>query len=168
MRHPISPEKAYGLTGLLLGALPPAAIFARLFGYGLGGGSLAINPAEGVIFFLCAIMNVVCCLMGYGMGSVVGRYAPKLERNSWIRMLLLLPLLGAAWGAVTGLTGGFIFFGIGALFGAAFGIPVGLFGFLMFAVVHRTLERGGMIDKRHFVPLACGLAMIITVLISRL
>lgn len=89
MRHPISAHKAYGLAGLLLGVLPPAAIFARLFGYGLGGGSLNM----------------------------------------------------------------------------AFGIPIGSLAFLIFAVLHRTLERGGMIEARHFVPLACGITAIITVLI---
>lgn len=167
MRRPISTERAYALVGLMLGALPPAAIFAKLFGFGLFDGLLHLHPADGAIFFLCAIMNVTCSLMGYGMGSVLSRHAIRLERNSWIRMLTLMPLLGAAWGVLTGMTGGFFFFGIGTFFGAAFGIPIGALAFLIFAILHRTLQRGGMIEARHLVPLVCSISAIIAVLIWR-
>src|SRR4051812_24197575 len=53
MRRPVSAEKAYALFGLLLGSLPPATIFARLLGYGIGGGVLDIAEAKDAIFFLC-------------------------------------------------------------------------------------------------------------------
>jgi hypothetical protein len=33
MHHPVPTERAYELFGMLLGALPPAAIFLRLFHY---------------------------------------------------------------------------------------------------------------------------------------
>jgi hypothetical protein len=162
MRHTVSTEKAYALFGLLLGAFPPAAVFARLFGYGLGGGLMNMDAAGGVLCFLCAVMNVICCLMGYVMGSAFSRSALELEYKSWIRMFLLMPLLGAGWGAVSGAAGGFFFFGIGAFFGAAVGIPVGFLGFLMLSILHRMLERGGMIETRHFLPIACGITAIVT------
>lgn len=165
MRKPVSAEKAYALFGLLLGALPPAAIFTRLLGYGIGGGSLHITKGSGAIFFLCLLMNVVCALVGYWLGIGLSHAALKLERQSWFRVFLLMPLLGAAWGGLAGLAGGVLFFGIGALFGAACAIPIGATAFLLFAVFHRLLERGGMIETRHFLPLACGITAIITALV---
>lgn len=165
MRQPVAAEKAYALFGMLLGSLPPATIFARLLGYGTGGGLMQMGDANGAIFFLCIVMNVVCCLVGSAMGIGLSRPALKLERQSWIKMFLLMPLVGAAWGSVAGLAGGFFFFGIGALFGAACGIPIGVAAFLLFAIVHRLLERGGMIESRHFLPLACGITAIISALV---
>lgn len=168
MRHPVSSEKAYAFLGLLLGALPPTAIFSRVFGYGIVRGSFSTVAAGPALFFLCLLMNLVCCLGGYAMGSVLSRSALRLERNSWFQMVIVVPLLGAAWGALTGIAGGFFFLGIGAFVGWAFGIPVGFCGFLVFAIIHRTLERGGMIEARHFAPLACGIAAIIASLILSL
>jgi hypothetical protein len=165
MRHSISTQKAYAFLGLLLGALPPAAIFIRLFGYGLGGVLNEIPPAGGALLFLCAVMNVVCCLAGYAMGSALGQRSFEIERSSWSRNFLLMPLLGAGWGAVTGVAGGFFFFGVGAFYGWALAIPVGSLGFLMFAIVHRAFERGGMIETRHFLAIACGVSAIISAVI---
>lgn len=165
MRHKVSTERTYALFGLLLGAFPPAAVFVRLFGYGLVRGSMNMETAGGVLCFLCVVMNVMCCLMGYAIGSAFSRNALELEHKSWIRMFLLMPLLGAGWGAVTGAAGGFFFFGVGAFFGAAVGIPVGFLGFLTFSILHRILERGGMIETRHFLPIACGITAIVTSLI---
>lgn len=165
MRSPVSTERAYALFGLLLGAIPPAAVFVRLFDYGLGGGLMNLHWDGGVLFVLCAFMNIVCCLVGYAMGSAICRSALNLEHKSWIRMFLLIPLLGAGWGAVAGVAGGFFFFGIGGVFGFAIAVPIGFVGFLMFSILHRMLERGGMIETRHFLPIACGITAILTSLI---
>jgi hypothetical protein len=161
MRHPLSARRAYAHFGMLLGALPPAVIFARMFGYGLtppfAGGAL--------IFILCLIMNVVCCLTGRAMGAALGQSLNSVERWSWSKMLLMLPLIGAAWGSIAGGAGGLIFFGFGAIFGFICAVPVGLVAFTLFAPLHRLLARGGMIDARHFWPLACGVTMIVSALI---
>ena len=61
MRHPLSARRAYALFGMLLGGLPPAAIFIRMFGYGL------TPPFAGdaaFFFIMCVAMNIVCCLTG--------------------------------------------------------------------------------------------------------
>ncbi len=163
MSRAVSTQHAYALFGMLLGALPPAAIFARLLGYGADG-SMRMMAADSVMFILCLLMNIVCCLLGYLMGSALGRGVLKLERASWTRMLLMTPLLGAMWGLVVAASG-FFFFLVGALYGIAFTVPVGMIGFLLFAIVHRLLERGGMIETRHFLPLACGITTIISALI---
>ena len=161
MSRPLTAQRAYALFGMLLGALPPAVIFARIFGYGLlpsfGGGIF--------LFIMCLIMNVVCCLAGRSMGSVLGRSLNSIERWSWSRMLLMLPLMGTVWGAVAGGAGGLVFFGIGSLFGIVCAVPVGIVAFTLFTPLHRLLARGGMIDARHFWPLACGINMIVSALI---
>ena len=162
MSHPLTARRAYARFGMLLGLLPPAIIFARMLGYGFtppfaGDGAL--------IFILCLAMNVVCCLMGRLMGSALSRALERMNRWSWSKMLLMLPLIGAAWGGVTGAVGGLIFFGFGAVFGFVSAIPVGMIAFTLFAPFHRLLARGGMIDARHFWPLACGVTMIVSALI---
>ncbi|HEY0006114.1 MAG TPA: hypothetical protein VGB17_15145 [Pyrinomonadaceae bacterium] len=162
MRRPLDLRKAYALLGLLLGIFPPAAIFTRIFGYGLKG-----HSEIGLLIF-CLLMNLICALVGLAMGSALSRTAGNLERLSWNRMLLTLPLLGMAWGAMTGGAGGFIFFGFGAVVGAVFAIPVGVAAFLLFTIFHRLLVRGGMIDARHFWPIASAVTLAIAALILNL
>ncbi len=83
-------------------------------------------------------------------------------------MLPMAAAFGILWALVTGAAGGAIFFGIGAIFGAVCAIPVGIAAFLIFTPIHRLLAHGGMIDARHFWPLALGIVAVITMLILRL
>lgn len=168
MRRPVSTEKAYALFGMLLGALPPAVIFSKLFGYGMTGGSARESGSAVMFFILSLVMNVLCCLAGNYLGAKVSRMVQAIERDSWTKMLLESPLVGAIWGAGTGAIGGFFFFGIGAFFGAACAAAVGALAFVLFTPLHRLLERGGMIETRHFLPLACGITLTIAALISGL
>jgi hypothetical protein len=161
MRHPLPPRKAFGLFGLLLGTFPPAAIFIKLFGYGVPAGHRNILGHTG----LCLVMNAICAMMGYCMGSALAAKIDRLERGSWIKMSLLSPLMGLAWAIPTGAVGGVIVIVIGGIFGAIVATPVGLLAFILFMPLHRLLARGGMIDARHFWPLACGVVMMITALI---
>lgn len=163
MRRPLSFERAYGLFGLLLGTLPPAAIFYRLF-----GDELARQGFPSVLFMLLLAMNVVCGIVGSFLGSRFNGMAAAIdapEGNLWLRMLFIPPLIGMLWGAGTGWAGGLIFFGIGAIFGALFAIPVGILAFALFMLLHRWLAHGGMIEAGHLWPLACGVVMTITALI---
>ena len=158
MRRPLTARRTYALFGLMLGVFPPAAIFTELFGYGFSGGS-------GILFLIFLFMNLICAVVGYWMGVVLSGSIADWERRSWSAMLLLVMVLGMGWGAATGAAGGFIFFGIGAIVGAYFAILVGAVAFPLFAVLHRLVWRGGMIDARHFWPLAAGVTMTITALI---
>ncbi len=74
-------------------------------------------------------------------------------------------LIGWLWAIGTGAAGGLVFFGIGAIFGVSFAIPVGLLAFASFMPLHRLLARGGMIEAGHLWPLACGVTMTVTALI---
>lgn len=159
MRRPIPTQRAYALFGLLLGLLPPVAIFYRL--------SPIFRYADDLLVWVafCVAMNLICAVVGRMMGAQLGKRIDKLERASWIKMWGVSVLLGVAWGFVTGAAGGLIFFGIGALFGAACASVVGALGFLIFTTLHRLLARGGMIDARHFWPLAWGVTLVLVALL---
>lgn len=160
MRRPIDARRAFALLGLLLGLFPPAAIFIKMFGYGATG-----YQTNAILFFICLLMNLTCAAAGYGMGKALSRAVEQAERRRWSVMMMLLPLIGAAWGAVTGFAGGLVFVGIGAIFGAVFAIPIGALSFALFAPLHRALARGGMIDARHFWPLAYGASLLSAALV---
>lgn len=163
MRRPLPVERAYGLFGLLLGTLPPAAIFYRLF-----GDEVVRHNFQWGLFLLLLAMNVVCGLAGRLIGSRLNGMVAAIdaaEDNRWIRMLFIPPLIGMLWGAGTGWAGGLVFFGIGAIFGALFAIPVSILAFALFMPLHRWLAHGGMIEAGHLWPLACGVVMTITALI---
>jgi len=164
MSRAVSTERAYALFGMLLGALPPAAIFARLLGYGADG-SMKMIASDAYLFILCLMMNVVSCLGGYLWGFLFSAALFQRERESWTGMLLVVPVIGALWGIFTGSLSGLFYFGYGGFIGAALAAPIGIAGFLLFAILHPLLERGGMIETRHFLPLACGITSIITALI---
>lgn len=163
MRRPLATREAFDIFGLLLGAIVPAAIFYRMFNYGF----LASGSGFEQFWFplLLWAMNVACCLMGWRMGAVFGGRIDTYERVSWHRMCLRATGAGALWGLTTGSVGGVLFFGFGSLFGALTALPIGMLGFLLFTPLHRLMARGGMIDARHFWPLACGVVLTITALI---
>lgn len=160
MRRPMDVRQAFGLFGLMLGLFPPAAIFIKLFGYGVAG-----HNANAMLFGICLLMNAACAAAGYGMGKALSRAVENAERRRLSVMMLLIPLIGIAWGAVTGFAGGLLFAGIGAFFGAVFAIPIGALSFTLFAPLHRALALDGMIDARHFWPLASGATMFAAALV---
>jgi hypothetical protein len=160
MQRPISTEKAYALFGLLLGTFPPAAIFYRDF-----GGELTHPYFQLDWFFLLLAMNATCSFVGRRMGARVSRWLDDEENTSRTWKFFMSLTAGISWGVLTGAAGGLPFLGIGAIFGALYALPVGMLAFPLFASLHRPLARGGMIDARHFWPLACGVVMFITALI---
>ena len=163
MRRPLATERAYTLFGMLLGALPPAAFFIRIFGYGFTS-----RMEQGLIVFyfvLCLAMNGVCCLMGRIMGAVAWRQLQRLEPTSKHSLFIASIIAGLLWGLCTGAAGGALFFYIGAYFGVACALPVGALAFPVFTFFHSLLKRGGMIDARHFWPLALGITLVICALI---
>ncbi len=164
LRPALTTEQAFARFGLLLGLFPPAAIFFRMF-----WGQMTHPAFQPGWLFLCVFMNIICVVVGWTMASKLFRQVNvevnHFERRSWLTTIFASLLLAFVWGIVTGAAGGFIFFGIGAFFGAASAIPVALVGFPAFAILHRLLARGGMIDARHVWPLAFGISGIIAALI---
>ena len=162
MRQPVNTGDAYALFGLLLGTLPPAAIFYQMFGYGIVSGStygLGRNWDGLTLFALCLAMNAVCALVGRLMGRALGQtvIAPAGRRSLAVSLLASL-LTAFVWGVGTGAAGGALFFLIGAIFGATTALAVALPAFAVFTLFHHTLARGGMIDACHLRPLAWAVA----------
>ena len=162
MRHPLAAKEAYASFGLLLGTLPPAAIFLKVFGRALAGTGYGIQPG---FLFLLFVMNAFCAVAGLYFGSRLSRLASAAEELRWPAMLLGAAGIGFLWGVATGAVGGLPAYGFGAILGAIFAVPVGMLAFLLFMPLHRLLTRGGMIDSRHLWPLACGVVTLIAALI---
>ncbi len=159
MLRPVSADKAYAALGLAIGTFPPAAIFTKIFW------NARIEEETLVILILLFAVNLVCAFAGYGMGRVLGKTVVELERKSWSMMFLLVPFLAMAWGITTGAIGGLVFFGFGAFFGPFFAVPVSLVAFTVFAVLHRLIETGGMIERKHLLPIAFGISLTISAFI---
>jgi len=158
MRRPLTTQQAYARFGLLLGTLVPAAIFLRML--------LALHTDERMSFFIFfSLMNFTCALVGLGMGRLMGKNIDHVERRGWNRMFFHALGKGIAWGVTTRAAGGLIAFGFGAIVGAAIATPIGIVAFVAFTLLHRLMARGGMIDARHFWPLACGVVLTISALI---
>lgn len=156
MRNPLDAEKTFARYGLMLGAFPPAAIFARWMvevTFRDGGGILVMG--------LMSFVILLSAIVGYFSGKVVGRAVSKAENRSWSAMVLITPFIGLLWGMGAGGAGGIIIFGIGAIFGAILGGAVGAVALPVFAMLHRLVKRGDLIEQRHFLPLAFGVTLTI-------
>ena len=161
-QNPMSSEDAWSQFGLWLGIIPPAAIFLKLFSYGF---TLGWRPAAVGFAFLFLAMNFVCALTGRRIANEFSKVVANYQRRSWSLMLFVLPLMGMAWGAVTGFVGGLLFFGIGALGGIAFAIPIGLVAFTLFAIFHRLIEFEGFAEQKHLLPVSIGICLTIAAFI---
>ncbi len=156
MKNPLSSVQTFSYFGLILGTFLPPAIFTR---YLIDFGGL---PEKDIwILGIVAIVNIISAVVGFLSGRQIGKIVREAETYSWWKMLLLLPFIGAFWGIITGGAGGVIVVIIGAFFGAILGGMIGSVALPSFAVFHRLLKKGDMIDRRHFLPLAFGITFII-------
>lgn len=160
MEKPWSVEKTFAHFGLLLGVFPPLAMFFKFF------------SVEGVFraenFWLIgviAIINLISAVVGYFSGKFVGRLVAELEKLSWSKMILTLPFIGMFWGILAGGAGGVIVFGIGAIFGAMLGAAVGAVALPAFTIIHRLLKTGDKFERKHFLPVGFGIALVISAFI---
>lgn len=156
MKNPLSTEQTFAYFGLLLGTLPPAALFTRFLL------DTRFRPEEAWILGVIAVVNLISAVVGYFSGKLIGKIVRETEKASWTKMILLLPFIGILWGILAGGAGGIIIFVIGAIFGAMFGAAVGVFALPAFTIFHRLLKRGDKIDRKHFLPLAFGITFIVS------
>lgn len=162
MRNPLTARQAYGYLGLFLGIFPPAAFFYQINGYGL---ERYLSRGLGLEFFLFLFMNVICAVVGWKMAQCMGNSAVLLERSSWSKMLVTIPLVALLWAATTGFAGGVIMFFFGGFAGAALAMMVAVPSFLAFSIIHRSLERGLLVERAHVLPVAMGIALTISAFI---
>lgn len=155
MSQPLTTAEAFAWFGTFLGLFPPAAIFSRAF-MGSGSSDVRFN-----VLLFCITMTVICCAVGRVMGRYLGGRFGNPRDRAW--RLTLLSAIGHSlfWAIITGAAGGVVVFGIGALVGPVFAVPVALVGFPAFMLLHRLLSRGGMIEERHLWPLAFGVPCVI-------
>ncbi len=110
-------------------------------------------------------MNVICCLVGRWFGAHLGRWAGDPRKYSRTGFFFVVFVMAVSWSVVTGASGGALVFGIGAIFGVFCAAPVAFVGFPAFAILHRLLSRGGMIEARRIWPLAFGIPLTIAAMI---
>lgn len=160
LSNPLSIEKTFSYFGLLLGTFPPAAIFTRVF-----IDTKTFQSEEFWILGVVILVNLISAVAGFFSGRFIGKIVADLERVSWTQMILTLPFIGILWGILAGGAGGVIVLFFGALLGASLGAAVGTVGLTLFTVFHRLLKRGDNIEGKHFLPLAFGIAFIISAFI---
>jgi hypothetical protein len=166
--RPLTTEESYAWFGTFLGLFPPFAIFARILVPALSEGTSRQFPTADAAFFwtmLFLVMNAVCCLVGWKFGAFLGRKLNDPRRWSWPVFVFSTLMLAVAWGVVTGAAGGAVGFIVGAVVGVVCAVPVALAAFPVFAVLHRLLSHGGMIEERDLWPLAFGVPLTAAALI---
>jgi hypothetical protein len=171
MLRPVSTEEAYRWFGTFLGLFPPFALFTRIIIGAIGDRSRGSLPnADAVIFWglLFLLMNVFCCLVGRKFGGYLGRKAGDPRARGVAGTLLVALLNGLCWGVVTGAAGGAVGFLVGAVVGVFVPVPVARAAFPAFALLHRHLSHGGMIEERQLWPLAFGIPVNVAALILSL
>lgn len=156
MQRPVNTEKAFSYLGLMLGTLPPASFFIRI-----AIDSRALQSEDAWFVIVLLFVNAATAAAGYFSGKFIGRAARRIESYRWPAMLAVAPLLGILWGMIAGGAGGLIIFLIGAFFGAFIGAMVGAIALPIFAVFHRALRRGDVMEYKHFLPLAFGITLTI-------
>lgn len=162
MKSPLATEKALAYFGAMLGLFPPFAIFSRFVFERFR------QPGVSDDFWIVPLLlfvNLVCTVVGYFSGKLIGRMVAELEKYSWTGMLLAMPFIGALWGIITGAAGGVFIFVIGAFFGAFIAAIVGIVALPTFSIFHRLMKKGEFIEEKHFFPIALGISSIITALI---
>lgn len=162
MLNPLSTEEAYRWFGTFLGLFPPCALFSRIVGGAIADSVLRGQPPPHAVFFwalLFLLMNAVCCLVGRNLGGFLGRKFGDPRARALPAMLLVSGLMALFWGVLTGAAGGAVGFIIGAVVGVFVAVPVALAAFPVFALLHRLLSHGGMIEERHVWPLAFGVPL---------
>ncbi len=160
MSNPLSGEKTFSYFGLLLGAFTPAAIFTRIF-----IDTKTFQTDEFWILGVAIIVNLIAAIAGFFSGKFIAGIVRDIERVSWTQMILTLPFIGIFWGMLAGGAGGLIVFLFGAFLGASLGAAVGGIALPLFVVFHRLLKRGDQIEGKHFLPLAFGVAFVISAFI---
>ena len=154
MKRPLTAEQTFAWFGAMLGTFPPATLFGMFLVSSDG-------PEPALVAALLGFVTAVTAVAGYFLGKIVAALITNIRRMSLSSSLLLVPLVGFCWGAVSGAAGGVFLFIIGAFFGGAIGGAVGAVALTAFFLLYRKLTVAGMIELKHFLPLSFGVTFTI-------
>jgi hypothetical protein len=163
MTSRIDSKKAFGYFGLLIGTLPPFALVLRAFS--------EIEPGErlssSVLGFLglLTLAGVLTGLTGYVSRKFVSSAVDRSSRFRLPNRILMLSLIGAVWGAVSGAVGGLALFVIGSIFAGITGAVVGAVALPLLIGLRSLVGHGDFIEMRHFLPIAFGITFTLCALI---
>ncbi len=130
--------------------MPTGAILVRLFVV-----DSSPNPA---VLLLAALAIAVTGAVGFLTGGAVARSLDNILASGFLRSILFIPILGAAWGIVAGAAGGLFLFVVGSIVGAIIGGAVAAAVLPLFAAFHCLIADEGQVSVKRFLPIAAGLS----------
>lgn len=136
--------------GIAIGTVPTAAILFRLFVL-----DSSPNPA---VLLLAVLATLVTGLVGYLTAGVTAATLERVLSTSFLRSLLLVPIIGLAWGIISGAAGGLFLFVLGALVGGVIGGMVAGTALPLFVGLFNLTAEEGEISVKRFLPIAAGIS----------
>lgn len=136
--------------GIAIGTVPTAAILFRLFVL-----DSSPNPA---VLLLAVLATLVTGLVGYLTAGVTAATLERVLSTSFLRSLLLVPIIGLAWGIISGAAGGMFLFVLGALVGGVIGGMVAGTALPLFVGLFNLTAEEGEISVKRFLPIAAGIS----------
>ena len=160
MRRPVKISKAYRWFGLMLGAVPPAAIVVK------AAAKANRFEAEGLGFALLIVFaGLLAGLAGYFSGKLTARTVKRTERFSLPNRAALIAFVGMTWGIACGAAGGVLIFLIGAIPAAFIGGVTAAVALPVFATLLSFVRLGDRVALAHFLPISLGIVMSIAAFI---
>lgn len=154
MANPIDSSKAFSYFGLMMGTMPPITLAIRSIADGNAGEAIEV-------FFV--VLLILAGLLAGAVGNVSGQLIPAAI-NAFRdfrapNRIVMLGLIGFAWGATAGAAGGILLFVFGAIFAGFAGGVVGAICVPIFSILHDRLRRGDLIELKHFLPIGFGITL---------
>jgi hypothetical protein len=160
MRGPVKISKAYRYFGLMLGAVPPAAIVLRLLTT-----EPIIRPGQLAFLLLIAFAGLVTGLVGYFSGKLTAKTVKRAEKFALPNRVVLIAFVGMTWGIVCGTAGGVFIFVVGAFPAALMGAATGFLTLPIFATLLNFARSGDRVSLSRFLPISLGIVMSIAAFI---
>lgn len=136
--------------GFAIGTVPTAAILLRLF--------VMDSSPKPVVILLAVLATAVTGLVGYLTAGFTSAALDRVLSTSFLRSLLLVPIIGLAWGIISGAAGGLFLFVLGALVGGVIGGMVAGTGLPLFVGLFNLTAEEGEISVKRFLPIAAGIS----------
>jgi len=136
--------------GIAIGTVPTAAILFRLFVM-----DSSPNPA---VLLLAVLATAVTGLVGHLTAGFTSAALERVLSTSFLRSLLLVPIIGIVWGIMSGAAGGLFLFVLGAPVGGVIGGMVAGTALPLFVGLFNLTAEEGEISVNRFLPIAVGIS----------